>query len=285
MFKFLLVSLSLAFVYGEEIAPRITQNDGSKIPIVGLGTWKTGTHTYQAVRDAIEAGYRHIDTSLNYGTEKDVGRAIKDLITEGKIKREDVYVVSKLEGNDHPRARVPIGIKESLANLGLKYLDLYLIHFPRGSTDITETWAGMEDVHKEGLTKSIGVSNFDEHQLDQILAKATVKPVTNQVLCNPYHNQKKLLSYLTKHNITLTAYSPLSGTNGAEKLLSDTKLVSIAKAYNVSSAQIALKYQVQRNVIVIPSSTTKQHIIEDIDLFKFKLTEAEVQEIDALTKF
>jgi diketogulonate reductase-like aldo/keto reductase len=285
MFKFLLVALSLAFVYGEEIAPRITQNDGSKIPIVGFGTWKTGTHTYQAVRDAIEAGYRHIDTSLNYGIEKDVGRAIKDVITEGKIKREDLYVVSKLENNDHPRARVPIGIKESLANLGLKYLDLYLIHGPSGSTDLAETWAGMEDVHKEGLTKSIGVSNFNEHQLDHILAKATVKPVTNQVQCNPYHNQKTLLSYLTKHNITLTAWSPLSGPNGAEKLLSDTKLVSIAKAHNVTSAQIALKYQVQRNVIVIPSSTTKQHIIEDIDLFKFKLTEAEVQEIDALTKF
>ncbi len=162
MFKLLLVSLSLAFVYGAEVAPRITQSDGSKIPIVGLGTGQTGSHTYQAVRDAIEAGYRHIDTSLSYGTEKDVGRAIKDLITEGKIKREDLYVVSKLENNEHPRARVPVGIKESLANLGLKYLDLYLIHYPGGATDLSETWAGMEDVHKEGLTKSIGVSNFDE---------------------------------------------------------------------------------------------------------------------------
>jgi len=284
MFKLLLVALSLAFVYGEEIAPRITQNDGSKIPLVGLGTWKTGAHTYQAVRDAIEGGYRHIDTSLDYGTEKDVGRAIKDLITEGKIKREDVYVVSKLETNDHPRARVPIGIKESLANLGLKYLDLYLVHSPSGSTDLAETWAGMEDVHKEGLTKSIGVSNFDEKQLDHILAKATVKPVTNQVLCNPYHNQKKLLSYLTKHNITLTAFSPLGGTGEVATLLAESKLVSIAKAHNVTSAQIALKYKVQRNVIVIPSSTTKKHILEDIDLFNFKLTDAEVQEIDSLTK-
>jgi diketogulonate reductase-like aldo/keto reductase len=282
MFKFLLVALSLAFVYGEEIAPRITQNDGSKIPIVGFGTWKTRTHTYQAVRDAIEAGYRHIDTSLDYGIEKEVGRAIKDAITEGKVKREDLYVVSKLEGDNHPRARVPMGIKESLANLGLKYLDLYLVHSPSGSTDLAETWAGMEDVHKEGLTKSIGVSNFGEHHLDHILAKATVKPVTNQVSCNPHNNQKNLLSYLTKHNITLTAWSPLSGSGGTEKLFSEPKLVAIAKAHNVSVAQIALKYNVQRNVIVIPSSTTKQHIIEDIDLFKFKLTEAEFKEIDTL---
>jgi diketogulonate reductase-like aldo/keto reductase len=284
MFKLLLVALSLAFVYGAEIAPRITQNDGSKIPVVGFGTWQTAAHTYQAVRDAIEAGYRHIDTSLSYGTEKHVGRVINDLIIEGKIKREDLYVVSKLENIDHTRARVPIDIKESLANLGLKYVDLYLIHHPGGETDLAETWAGMEDVHKEGLTKSIGVSNFNEQQLDHILAKAKVKPVTNQVLCNPYHNHKKLLSYLTKHNITLTAYSPLGGSNGAEILLSDSKLVSIAKAHNVTAAQIALKYQVQRNVIVIPSSIQKKHILEDIDLFHFKLTDAEVQEIDALTK-
>jgi diketogulonate reductase-like aldo/keto reductase len=282
MFKFLLVALSLAFVYGEEIAPRITQNDGSKIPIVGFGTWKTGKQTYQAVRDAIDAGYRHIDTSLNYGIEKEVGKAIKDAITEGKVKREDLYVVSKLEGDYHPRARVPIGIKESLANLGLKYLDLYLVHSPNGAADLAETWAGMEDVHKEGLTKSIGVSNFGEHELDHILEKATVKPVTNQVACNPHYGQKGLLTYLNKHNITLTAWSPLagSGSNGVDKLFSDPKLVAIAKAHNVSVAQIALKYNVQRNVIVIPSSTTKQHIIEDIDLFKFKLTEAEFKEID-----
>jgi diketogulonate reductase-like aldo/keto reductase len=168
--------------------------------------------------------------------------------------------------------------------LGLKYLDLYLIHGPSGSTDLAETWAGMEDVHKEGLTKSIGVSSFNEHHLDHILVKATVKPVTNQVLCNPCHNQKTLLSYLTKHNITLTAFSPLGSSGGVEKLLSDSKLVSIATAHNVTAAQIALKYQVQRNVIVIPSSITTKHILEDIDLFHFKLTDAEVQEIDALNK-
>jgi diketogulonate reductase-like aldo/keto reductase len=143
----------------------------------------------------------------------------------------------------------------------------------------------MEDVHKEGLTKSIGVSNFNEQHLDHILAKATVKPVTNQVLCNPYYNPKKLLSYLTQHNITLTAWSPLggSGTNGVGRLLSDAKLISIGKAHNVSVAQIALKYQVQRNVIVIPSSTQKKYIIEDIDLFHFNLTDAEVKEIDSMS--
>jgi len=282
MLKLLVLVLSAVCVYGAEKAPRITQIDGSKIPIVGLGTWKTGASTYQSVRDAIEAGYRHIDTSLGYGTEKDVGRAIKDLIKEGTIKREDVYVTTKLETNYHPRARVPVGIKESLANLGLEYVDLYLIHGP--GANLPDTWAGMEDVQKQGLTKSIGVSNFNEKQIDEILAKATVKPVTNQVLCHPYHQQTKLLEYLNTKNITLTAYSPLGGTTGAEHLLSDEKLVSIAKAHNVTSAQITLKFQVQRNVIVIPMSTHKNYILEDIDLFSFTLTDDEVKEIVALNK-
>jgi len=120
--------------------------------------------------------------------------------------------------------------------------------------------------------------------MDHILAKATVKPVTNQVLSSPYHTQKKLLDYLTKKNITMTAYSPLGGTTGAEKLLSDPKLVEIAKAHNVSAAQIALKYQVQRSVIAIPMSVNKKYILEDIDLFNFKLTDADITAIEALNK-
>jgi diketogulonate reductase-like aldo/keto reductase len=136
MLKLLVLLLSVLFVNCAEKAPRITQNDGSRIPIVGLGTFRSGNEVYQAVRDAIDAGYRHIDTSLDYGTEKDVGRAVKDLIKEGKIKREELYIVSKLEGNYHQRARVPVGIKESLTNLGLEYLDLYLIHWPASNVDI-----------------------------------------------------------------------------------------------------------------------------------------------------
>jgi len=282
--KLFVLLVSLICVYGQEKAPRITQSDGSKIPSVGLGTWKTGAATYQAVKDAVEAGFRHIDTSLNYGTEKDVGRAIKDLIKEGTVKREDLYVVTKLETAEHPRAKVPDGIKKSLANLDLPYVDLYLIHGPGGPTDITETWAGMEDVQKLGLTKSIGVSNFNQQQLDKILAKATVKPVTNQVLCHPYHNEKTLLDYLNKHNITLTAYSPLGGTNGAEKMLSDPKLDAIAKTHNVTAAQVVLRFQIQRNVIVIPMSTNKKYILEDIDLFSFKLTDDDMTAIYALNK-
>jgi len=287
MLNICVLCLFIVCVYGAEKAPRMTQNDGSKIPVVGFGTGKIGAVYYQSVLDAIDAGYRHIDTSLNYEmgkSEKDVGRAIKEKIKAGVIKREDIYVVSKLESWDHARDRVPIGINQSLTNLGLEYLDLYLIHSPNKSVDVRETWAGMEDVLKWGLTKSIGVSNFDETLLDQVLQNATVKPVTNQVLCHPYHNQKNLQQYLIRHNITLSAYSPLGGTAGAEKLLSDPKLVSIGKAHNVSSAQVTLRYLLQRNTIVIPTSTHKQYIIEDIDLFNFKLTDDDMNAIDSLNK-
>jgi len=282
MFEIIILTAMSILCVNTEIAPRLLLNDGFKIPVVGLGT---GITTDEAVRDAIEAGYRHIDTSLNYpDSEKTIGKALKDLISEGKIKREELFIVSKLENSDHERSRVPIGIKQSLDNLGLKYLDLYLIHYLQSGVDILDTWRGMEDVHKQGLTKSIGVSNFGEEQIDRILANATVKPVTNQVECNPYHNQKKLHDYLSKHNITLTAYRPLGGTFGSENLLKDSKLVSIGNKHNVTAAQVALRYQIQRNIIVIPKSVHKKYILENIDLFNFKLTDEDITEIDSLNK-
>jgi len=272
----------LILTVSSAIVPKLLQNDGSEIPVVGLGT---GTTTVEAVQDAIEAGYRHFDTSLDYkDSEITIGKALKALISEGKIKRTDLYIVSKLEARDHARSRVPIGIKQSLANLGLDYLDLYLIHWPNSTVDILETWHGMEDVHKLGLTKSIGLSNFNEEQINRILANGTIKPVTNQVQCNPYNNQKKLLNYLNSHNITLTAYSPLGGTKGSENLLSDAKLHEIGTKHSVTSAQVALKYQLQRNVIVIPKSLQKKYIYENIDLFNFTLSDNDIKEIDALNK-
>ncbi len=283
MFRLLIIFLYFTSVYSEK-APRLLLNDGFKMPIVGLGTSHTGNDTYRSVRDAIEAGYRHIDTSLNYGTEQDIGKALKDLIKEGKVKREELFIVSKLETEDHERSRVPRGLNESLTNLGLEYLDLYLIHNSRSTVDILETWKGMEDVHKKGLAKSIGVSNFNEEQIDRILANCSVKPVTNQAQCNPYNNQKKLLTYLNSKNITLTAYSPLGGRVGSENLLKDKKLAEIGHKHNVSAAQIALRYQIQRGVIVIPKSVTKKYIIENIDIFNFTLTESEMNEIDSLNK-
>jgi len=284
MLKLTVFVLSLLSVYGAEVAPSIKLNDGHQMPSVGLGTWKSGPEVYQAIIDAVEAGYRHIDTSLGYGTEKDIGKAIKQLESEGKIKRADLFITSKLEGDSHSRSKVPAAIKQSLANLQTDYLDLYLIHFPENDNTIVDTWHGMEDVHKQGLAKSIGVSNFNEKQVDMVLANGTVKPVTNQVLCHPYHNQAKLLTYLNGKGITLTAYSPLGGDGQVKTLTAEPKIVAIAKAHNVTSAQVILRYNIERNTIVIPKSITKKYILEDIDLFSFKLTAEEVKQIDSLNK-
>jgi len=284
MIKTTIALFSLIFsVYGD-VAPRLALNDGSSIPLVGLGTWKSGTAVYQSVLDAVELGWRHIDTSLGYGTEPDIGKAIKQLIADGKIKREELYIVSKLEGNYHSRSLVVTGIKQSLANLGLSYLDLYLIHFPVNDSTLVDTWKGMEDVHASGLAKSIGVSNLNEKEVDLILANATVKPVTNQVLSNPYKTQKALLTYLTGKNMTMTAYSPLGGDGEVAKLIVEPKILAVAKAHNVTGAQVVLRYQIERNVIAIPKTIQKKYLIEDFDLFSFKLTAAEIASIETLNK-
>jgi len=155
-------------------------NDGHNIPIVGFGTaWIIGPTAVPIFKDAINVGYRHIDTSLNYKNEKEVGQAIKEVIAEGKVKREDLFVTTKIEGNFHSRTKVLEGIKISLANLGLKYVDLLLIHWPAENN--VGTWQGMEDVKELGLARSIGISTFDEKLTDEILHMATIKPSVNQV--------------------------------------------------------------------------------------------------------
>jgi len=278
----LLFSLLLS-VYGE-VAPRLPLNDGSSIPLVGLGTWKSGTAVYQSVLDAIEIGWRHIDTSLGYGTEPDIGKALKQLIADGKITREELYIVTKLEGNYHSRSLVATGIKQSLTNLGLSYVDLYLVHFPVNDSTLVDTWHGMEDIQKQGLAKAIGVSNFNEKEVDLILANATIKPVTNQVLSNPYKTQKALLTYLNGKNISMTAYSPLGGDGEVNKLIAEPKILAVAKAHNVTGAQVVLRYQIERNVIPIPKTIQKKYLVEDFDLFSFKLTAAEIASIETLNK-
>ncbi|CAG2179433.1 unnamed protein product, partial [Oppiella nova] len=251
--------------------PTVLLNNGQKIPILGFGTSHA---TEEAVREALADGYRHFDTSHSYvdasgkvSMETIIGKVLKDVLKEGHIKREDLFIVSKLEPEDHERKSVSVAIKASLANLGLDYLDMFLVHQP-GSTkpvnvSIAETWLGMNDVLQAKLTKSIGVSNFAESQLDQLKGKGVV-PVTNQCVSNPYETQTKLLSYLRAHNITLTAYCPLGGYTDPD-LLKDGKLKEIGVSHNVSAAQVALRYQVQRGVITIPKSNTAKYIKENLE--------------------
>jgi len=281
MLKLIVLSVFILCVSSEEI-PKLLQNDGSHIPMVGLGTG--GKPNYQAIMDGIDVGVRLIDTAIHQNSEKNIGKALKDSISAGKVKRSDLYIISKLEAANHERSKVPIGIKESLAGLGLDYLDLFIIHHPETTVDLLETWHGMEDVQKMGLTKSIGLSNFNEEQIDRILANGTIKPAVNEVQCNPYHNQKKHLSYLKMHNITLIAWRPLGGEEQHLKFLNDTTLTDIAAKHQVSSAQVSLRYNVQRGVVVIPKSMNKVHIQENLNLFNFTLTEEDMNKIDAMNK-
>ncbi|XP_018326602.2 aldose reductase [Agrilus planipennis] len=260
----------------------------------------------QAVKDAIDAGYRHIDCAWVYQNEKEVGEAIKEKIDEGVVKREDLFIVSKLWSTFHNPKAVEPALKESLTALGLDYLDLYLMHNPLDfkpgdnvfpvdenghvipeGVDYVDTWKAMEKVYKKGLVKSIGISNFNKRQIERLLQLTTVVPVTNQVECHPYFNQKKLLEFCKSKGITITAYSPLGSPAhpwvkpGDRKLLDDAKLKTICKKYKKTPAQVIIRWHIQRGIITIPKSVNKKRIEENIDVFDFQLTPEDVKYIDS----
>ncbi|XP_077266746.1 aldo-keto reductase 1B-like [Temnothorax americanus] len=287
-------------------APKVKFYNGNEVPIFGLGTWKSKPgEVTQAVKDAIDIGYRHIDCAHVYGNEKEVGAALQAKIAEGVVKREDLFVTSKLWNTFHSPNLVEPAIKRTLADLGLDYVDLYLIHWPFGykeggelfptnpdgttafsDVDYLDTWKSMEGVLSKGLAKNIGVSNFNSEQITRLLEKASVKPVTNQVECHPYLTQKELSNFCKEKGILITAYSPLGSPDRPwakpddPKLLNDNKLIELAKKYNKTPAQIVIRYQVDRGHIVIPKSVTKSRIVQNMDIFDFKLSPEDVAYID-----
>jgi aldehyde reductase len=285
-------------------------NNGRDFPLVGLGTWKSPPgQVYEAVKVAINAGYRHIDCAYAYGNEKEVGQALNEVINEGKVTREELFITSKLWNTYHKRERVELCLNKSLEALGLKYLDLYLMHWPLGyqegdelfpknesgqvlisDVDYLEAYLGMEDAVKAGKVKSIGVSNFNSEQIDRLIKEGNIKPVVNQVECHPYLNQKKLIEFCGQRNIVVTAYSPLGSPDRPwakpeeATLLDEPKLKNIAKKYNKSTAQILIRFQVQRGVSVIPKSVTKERIISNINVFDFELTSEEMATIEGFDR-
>ncbi|KRT80436.1 hypothetical protein AMK59_6987 [Oryctes borbonicus] len=280
--------------------PWIKFNNGRKFPMFGLGTWKSepGKVT-QAVKDAIDLGYRHIDCAHVYGNEKEVGAGIAAKIAEGVVKREDLYITSKLWNTYHRGETVEPALKVTLQNLGLDYLDLYLVHWPFGfkegdtvfptgadgkiqfsDFDYIETWKAMEGVYKKGLAKSIGISNFNKEQIERLLQHAEVVPVTNQIELSPFLNQQKLAEYCASKNISITAYSPLG--SGDPKLLEDPKLRDIAAKHNKTTAQLLIKYPIQRGFICIPKSVTKSRIAENMNIFDFEFSAEEMNVLNNL---
>jgi len=253
----------------------------------------------QAIKDAIDVGYRHIDTASFYQTEKGIGIALKNAIDSNQVKRDDMFITSKVWNNQHARASVVENIRGSLKTLGLTYLDLSLIHWPtnfkenagdypkfeNGSIiprrnvkhDYLETWKGMEDAHKLGLTKSIGVSNFNARQLQRVLRAAKIKPVINQVECHPNLNQQKLLEYCQRNGVQMEAYAPIRRAD--KELLNDPVLKEIAAKHNKTPAQVAFRWQIQRGVVVIPKSSKKTRMLENIDIFDFNISDADMKKI------
>ncbi|XP_058464853.1 1,5-anhydro-D-fructose reductase-like [Malaya genurostris] len=290
-------------------ASTVTLNNGQNMPILGLGTWLSREgEAIEAVKVAIDAGYRHIDTAYLYGNEKEVGQAIREKIAEGVIKREDIFVTTKLWNSYHDPINVEEAFNRSLTNLDIDYIDLYLMHWPMSykfdawktndpdaptvpeftEVDYVDTWRAMEKLLNGGKVRSIGVSNFNSEQVGRIVKECTVKPVTNQVECNPGLNQRKLIEFCKNLDITITAYSPLGRPNYYEKdpkntpkpALDDARVANIAKKYGKTSGQIILRYLVDIGTIPVPKSANEQRLRQNIDIFDFKLTEAEIKVMD-----
>uniref|UniRef100_A0A8D2IV11 Aldo-keto reductase family 1 member D1 n=2 Tax=Varanus komodoensis TaxID=61221 RepID=A0A8D2IV11_VARKO len=296
---------------------RLRLSDGNSIPVIGLGTYadpkKTPKGTCaEAVKRAIDAGYRHIDGAFVYFNEHEVGQAIREKIAEGTIKREDIFYCGKLWNTCHPPELVRPTLENTLKILQLDYVDLYIIELPMAfkpgaviyprdengkwlyhETDLSATWEALEECKDAGLVKSIGVSNFNRRQLEMILNKPGLKhkPVSNQVECHPYFTQPKLSEFCKEHDIILVGYSPL-GTSRDEMwvnlssppLLDDPLLNAIGRKYNKTAAQVALRFNIQRGVVVIPKSFNSERIKENFQIFDFSLTDKEMQEIAALNK-
>lgn len=254
----------------------ITLNDGNKIPAVGFGVFLVPNDgpAYEAVSQALKAGYRHIDTAAAYFNESDVGKAVKD----SGIPREEIFITSKLWLQDYGYEAARKGLETSLEKLGLDYVDLYLLHQPYG--DVAGAWKALEEAKKEGRIKSIGVSNMTPKIWKEFVPQFDTMPAVNQVECNPFFQQRELRALLDEADVKIEAYQPLG--HGDEALLSHPVIVKLAEKYGKNPGQIILRSEIQEGLIVLPKSTNPERIAGNIDIFDFELEDSEMEEIRAL---
>ncbi|MCH5299630.1 MAG: aldo/keto reductase [Ruminococcus sp.] len=251
----------------------ITLNDGNKIPAIGFGVFMIPADgsTYKAVREALDAGYRHIDTATAYFNEEEVGRAVRD----SGIPREEIFITSKLWLSHYGYERAKLGIERSLNKLGLDYIDLYLIHQPYG--DVVGAWKAMEEAKSEGKLRSIGVSNMTPKIWNEFVPQFSTLPSVNQVECNPFAQQRELREIMDKDNVKLECWYPLG--HGNASLLNHPTITTLAEKYNKDAGQIILRFEVQEGFITLPKSSNPDRIKSNIDIFDFSLTEDEMNAI------
>ncbi|KOP65226.1 glyoxal reductase [Bacillus sp. FJAT-18019] len=253
-----------------------TLNNGVTMPWLGLGVWKTkeGEEVIQSVKSAIAAGYRSIDTAAIYGNEEGVGQAIR----ESGVSRDELFITTKVWNDDQGYEQTLQAFETSRKKLGLDFLDLYLVHWP-GKDKYLDTWKALIHLQKEGLVRSIGVSNFQIRHLQHIIEDTGVVPVVNQVELHPLLSQKELLSYARENGIVLEAWSPLMQGN-----LDQPTLVEIAEKYGKTVAQVILRWDIQNGVIVIPKSVKEHRIRENAGIFDFELSAEDIAVIDGLNQ-
>ena len=262
----------------------VTLNNGVKMPMLGYGVFKVedGQVGVDAAKTALATGYRSIDTAAIYGNEKAVGQAIK----ESGIKREEIFLTTKLWNEVQRTGDPEAAFAQSLEDLGVDYVDLYLIHWPVKGRYV-DSWLAMERIYKSGKAKAIGVSNFQKHHLDDIGKMWSVVPAINQFEMYPRFTQKPLIEHCKKYGITPQSWGPLGGTRTddvKEGLLDDSTLVKIAAKYNKSTAQVILRWNIDIGVVCIPKSVTPGRIKANFDIFDFALTPQEIAAIDGLNR-
>jgi diketogulonate reductase-like aldo/keto reductase len=256
----------------------ITLNNGIKMPLLGFGTYllRNGVECEQSVLNALNIGYRLIDTAAAYSNEESVGRAIK----ESKVKREEIFVTTKFLPADRGYEHAKRAFEASLRKLDLDYIDLYLIHLPQ--RDVNSSWTAMEELCKEGKVRAIGVSNFNSNQIQRLLGPDRVIPAVNQVETHPFSQKTEMQKALKAQGIQLEAWAPFA--QGKNNLFTNELLKALASKYNKSIAQVVLRWLIQREVVVIPKSANRKRINENFHVFDFELSADDMMTIKSLDK-